>query len=75
MTYGSGGNPPSTEAGSDMTVNSVRPKDDSTELAPFSEGGASGSREGRAEGGGEPEFISDDHDHDEDGAICFDNPG
>ena len=68
----------SVEASSRATVTSVRPSFayNDQQLAPFVEGGASGSRDGRAEGGGvQGEVVSDDHNHDEDGAICFDQPG
>ena len=100
MTYGRGGEPPSTtrgsvEASSHATVNSVRPSSTTKgekELAPLVGGGASSSRDGRAEGGGDgfrdrlaesglfggpaqDETVSDDHDHDEDGAVCFDKSG
>ena len=62
---------------------SVRPdkvKFEDQILVPFSEGGSSGSGQGRAEGGDVPvpaqdQVISDDHDPDEDGAVCFDAPG
>ena len=74
MTYGRGGEPPSTkegsvEASSHATVISVRPSFayNDQQLAPFVEGGASGSRDGRAEGGGvhiENQNVSVDHDHD-----------